>query len=411
MSLNPTVKTILGILLSVFLTIIFIFEVSTAFRILHDKMLSNTDALTNLSKQHGSATVSIDNPAVYPAIEDIAPTGDVIAISNSTLKVRINGVLTDDARKDYGVYKYADSENSQSKTFNVNFYSNDKAVLDDAYNEYFYGDPYALFAALGLTYQPTALTLYQQDYRDAVIPVIYNAASSMYFAFVPTDDSFLVMSCVDPFVLSTDKVTVHYGDPHNNPMLEHTYSDYEVLAAENQLRKLAEKALHGEDKDIDNPYTSSGTVGTSETYTSRADNNLRAQMVSYADYKWSRTGIADGTSMYIDTTSEKAKESEWKLTSTTYAYSYAGLSLMTLSGERSNTSLKIGGNIANTLTSERPYVIVVKYVNDARELLGLQVLDCREQPLKGNGYMAFMSTVYSSDVPIEEVTAVQFEIY
>ena len=406
---NNNVRIASGILLSIVLTVTLIIEFRVGFNMLEKKITADTDLYVDMSKQLGSARVSIDKITVYPEIDLGNEDGDVIQIKNSLLKVLINGQLTDSDKADYGRYDYSQLGTNYAKSFFVEDRSSNFETFKKAYDAYFNGDPGALFDAYGVAYQPENLTFYQQSYREYMIPFIHNEATHSYYAFLPEGDKFYVMSCEDVFNISTDKVSVHYGNAKLNPQLKHTYSDYEQLAAANTIAKLIQKKK--EIESMESPYVSAGVTGTAETYTSSSDNNLRKQMVSYTNYDWAPDGTAEGTTLTIDTTSARAKASEWVLTATTYSYTNAGLQVLNLQGTKSSTKLEISGNILNTLETERPYVVVVKYVNEARELVGIEVIDNRTNALLGNSYHNFMSALYSKDADIESVVAVQFEVY
>lgn len=411
---NANFRLVVGIIGAVIMAVLFIFEIRIGFNIFQRKILNDTTTLTNLSKEAGSASVSIDQLAAYPEVEGVDPDGDVIKLYNYDLKVKLNGIATDTNKDSYGVYKYAQSKTNQAMTLSVESFKSDLDKLMAAYNAYLYGDKMALANAVSLALQEGSAQFMVQSYREGPIPIVYSEGTQIYTAFVPLEDDFLVLSAKDPFLLDTGKISVHYGNPAENPQLMHTYSDYEELASKNQIAKILENKIkneNGELDDLETPYQSSGVVGTADTYTSRADNTTRAQLVSYADYDWQEDGVAAGTSMMIDTTSVRAKESEWKLTETVYSYSYAGLQLMNLSGQRSSATLTISGNIVNELESERPYVIVVKFIGEGDTLLGLNVVDGRETPLAPSTFKEFTVSASSNDVKIADVVAVQFEIY
>lgn len=396
------------------MTIVFIMELRIGFNIFERKILNDTDKLTTISKNAGSASVSIDQPYSYPEIEGVDPEGDVIKLSDIDLKVKLNGTYTDSSRESFGVYKYAQAGTNQSMTLTVEHRKENFEELKSAYTDYIYGDTSVLPQVAGIVLEQTAAQFYQQSYREFTVPIIYSEGTLTYTAFVPLEDEFIVLSAKDPFYISTDKVSVHYGDPAQDPMRSHTYSDYEELASINQIRVLLENKVKDEEgalDDLENPYKGNGVVGTADTYTSRADNTTRAQLVSYGDYKWEENGTAAGTSMMIDTTSVRAKQSEWKLTETVYSYSYVGLQLLNLTGQRTSSMLTISGNIMNELDTERPYVIVVEFIGESDNLLGLSVIDCREKPLLASAHAEFSTSVTATDVKIGDVVAVQFDIY
>ena len=409
---NPTVRKILGVLLAIGLSLLLVLEVKVGFNMLNNRIQAEISEFSQISKTAGHASVSIDEIYYYPEADYPSADGDVIALSDSKLRLQINGILTDNTAAQSGIYRYSQTDTERATTLYVEDKSREFNDYIEAYLAYLDGDEYALIERYGIVYQPNNITACEQSYKEFRVPILYNEGNSNYYGFVPDgDNKFWVITCEDPFILSTDKVTAHFGDPTKNPLRSHTYSDYEILASENTLRKILESILNGDSGEIQSPYQSDGVVGTSDTYTSTSDNNIRRQMVSYTDYDWDSTGQASGTNMKIDTTSSKAVASEWVLTATSYGYQNAGLQLLNMHGTKSSTFLEISGSIMNTLATDRPYVIVVKYVDSSRNLLGIDVLDNRSNALLGSSYHSFTSTVYSTEVDLDSVHAVQFEIY
>ncbi len=411
---NANFRAAVGIVGMIIMAVIFIFEIRIGFDIFQRKILADTDTLSAISKEAGSASVSIDAPADYPELTGVAEDGDIIKLDGYDIKVKLNGTSTDEANSSFGVYKYAQVDTNASMTLSVESYKSNMDALTEAYDAYIYGDKMALPNVIGLALQEDAAEFFVQKYREFPVPIVHSLGTEMYTAFIPLEDDFITISAKDPFLLDTGKVSVHYGDPKLNPMLTRTYSDYEELASQNQIRMIMENKIRDENGELDSietPYQSTGTVGTAETYTSRADNATREQLVSYGDYDWGEDGIATGTSMMIDTTSVRAKKSEWKLSETVYSYSYAGLQLMNLSGQRTSSKLTIEGNIMNEIDADRPYVIVVKFIGEGDVLLGLSVVDGRSDPLTPSSYKKFSVSVDADTVKIADVIAVQFEIY
>lgn len=411
---NANFRMAVGIVLAVILTVVFIFELRIGFNIYERKIMSDTTELTTISKNAGSATVSIDEKYPYEELTGVDPEGDVIKLSDADVKIQINGICTDSNKDSYGIYKYAQSETKVSQTMTVEHRKQDFEALSAAYDSYLYGDKMALAKAAGIVLEETNAKFFVQHYREFDVPFVYSEGTLTYTAFIPLNEEFLLVSAKDPFYVSSDKISVHYGDPSQDPQRSHTYSKYEELASLNQIRMLMENKVKDENgvlDEIDTPYQTSGVLGTAETYTSKADNATRAQLVSYAEYDWKENGTSSETSMMVDTTSVRAKQSEWKLTSTVYSYEYAGLQLLNLSGQRTSSMLTISGTIMNQVDAERPYVIVVKFIGEDDVLLGLQVIDNRESPLKASAHAEFTASVKAEDVKIADVVAIQFDIY
>jgi hypothetical protein len=256
----------------------------------------------------------------------------------------------------------------------------------------------------------SGITNYQDSYIDGNYPVLYNEAAALYYMLIDCEDSYYVVSAPDPFVLTTEKVTAHFGDPSEDPQLDHNYNTYETLAAENTIRELLESG-DDENVSIDNPYVSTDISGSHDTYTSEDDDKIREQMLALGNYNWKKDGTADGTNLVIDVTSQTAKASQWDITASTYSYEMNGLRISMLSGSRSNTTFQISGNINNTLNSERPYVLVVKLLDSSGNLLSLKVIDCRTSPIAASGVTTFSTSVSSTEADVASITAVQFEVY
>lgn len=410
---NDKVRLILGILLAVILSIATIVEFRFGFKLLSEKLLADTDSLALISKSAGTASVSINELNTFPEIEGVYELGDVITLYDYGLKLQLDGKLADRSRDEYGVYKYTEAESNQTRTLTVEAFKDRRSEFIEAYDGYFYTEPYKLLDVYGISYDTSTIQLYQQTYSKFTVPMLYNTATLTYYAFLPTDNNFLVVTAQDPFGLTDDKVTEEFGNPSENPMRKHTYSWYEKTAAENTIAALAGGVDVTSGYNDSNNGTQQGSTneGSSAAYTSSSDNNIRAQLASYASYAWKRDGTADGTTMTISTTSNAAKESQWSFTETTYSYSYAGLRIQNMSGSRKSSSFTIEAEIINELKTERPYVVVVKFINESDELLGVDVIDMRDSPLGGESFRKFTSTVSSSEVAISEATAVQFEIY
>ena len=254
---------------------------------------------------------------------------------------------------------------------------------------------------------PDNCTFLQQSYRDYRVAVITNG--ERYILIAKTDAEIIEIDAVEPVNITHEKVTVRYGNPTDNPQLNHTYSFYETLAAENTRRELLD-----EDSGIvdENPYVSGDVIGTAETYTSEADNQKRKQLTKLGTYAWGPDGTSTETSLKVDITSPIAKQSQWVLTSTVYSFTQSGLKISGLSAKKNDTEFTVSGNINNTLKSERPYVIVIKYLNEKDELLHVTVVDRRTEPLASEGVSNFTGTVVKdANVNPMDVTAVQFEVH
>ena len=410
--MNAKVKSnILGGLLSVVLLVVIFFEFKIGFDMLYSHQISRVSDFIGVAYNQAHASVSIDEVSVYEEIPAVAEDGDVLEINGYDARVKINGTLTDESMSTYGKYTYSSAADSQPLTLAVENKKTSGTEFVEALQSFWHGDPEALLNACSIAHDMGDVIYYQDSFVDGNVPVIYVGVSGLYYMFVESSDGYLLISSQEPFELTNDKVTVHFGDPSANPMLSHTYSDYETLAAENTIRNL----LEGGDSEtvVDNPYTSGSPTGSSDTYTSESDDNIRKQMAALANYEFDKDGTSDETTYKVDITSDEAKKSMWELTSTSYSYERAGLKLSMLSGKRSASEFTISGNINNTLDAERPYVIVIKYLDSNSGLLGLSVIDNREKPLEASGVSTFTATVTPTrnNIDIQKITSVMFEVY
>ena len=65
---NAHFRLAVGILGAIVMLVVFIMELRIGFNIFERKILNDTDALANISKNAGSASVSIDQPFAYPEL-------------------------------------------------------------------------------------------------------------------------------------------------------------------------------------------------------------------------------------------------------------------------------------------------------------------------------------------------------
>lgn len=404
-----TKNTIKGSVLMVVLLLLIFFEFKFGFDMMSERMSAETNTFMQLAAQHGKASVTVEEIVTYDEVPEVAEDGDVIELSDYDIKLKINGTLTDNSMSSFGYYNYSSATDKAAKTIDYDIKTSAVEDMQSAIDGYWHGDTFSVLSVPQISYNSEELEFYQCTFKSGNVPVIYNSTAGLYYMFVLKDNAYIIVSAEEPFILTDEKATVHFGDPNANPMYSHSYSEYEMYAAENTKRELLDKE---EGEEVDNPYTSSNVVGTAETYTSSSDNTIRKQMVSYSRYKWEADGSSKETSLRIDIATEEAKKSEWTLTATTYSYEHAGLKLSMLSGKRSSETFFISGNINNLLDSERPYVIVVKFLNSQGQLLGIRVIDSRETPLEPSGVDVFSTTLTKEDtIDMPAITAVQFEVY
>lgn len=413
--MNRLMKTILGIVLALVLCFTIFFETKYLLNLFTQRQDALYQSSVLLANRKAQANVSIDRVYEYPEIILDYVGGDVIRVKDLDYRVQLNGLLTDDSDSDTGIYYYTDAENIshtlsvEKKTVAINTYQ--EGMLD----YWNVGSYEKILAVYELAYQDENIEQYQHLFNGDRYVVILDTARKLYHMFVDQVDSIVILSSDMPFTLSDDVVTARFANPMVEVLRAHSYSMYELDAARNTQAKLAEKSAGGKkDVTVDVPsYTSPGVVGTSDTYTSSADENLRKEMVSYGNYAWDRNGEADGTTMTIDFTSEEAKRSQWTLTDKTYSYSRAGLLVNGVSATRGDDSFEVSCNINNTIDTERPFVLVLKYISTDNKLLGISVLDYRATPISSKGVTVCRKTITQSEIGMScnNVYAVQFEVY
>lgn len=417
--MNNTIKTILGVGLSILLVCVLVFEFNLFFNLVEDRN-DEIYSVNRVAKADAAkASVSIDKPYTFEEIIYPVENGDIIKVDGLDLNIKLNGYLTDDSDTYAGQYKYADDSKQANNLYVENKVSNLSKYTEGVLSYWSLGTSDNLMNALGYNYQPDNITCYQQSYKDGNIPVLFNSGTNLYYMFIEAPTSFYVLSCAQPFAVTDEMPTSKFKDPSIDVLRNHTYSKWEEMAAEATLKELEEAAKENSSSDNvtpdSNPYSSSDVAGTASTYTSTTDNNLRKQMVSYSDYTWGADGTADGTTLKIDTTGEEPIKSQWTLTVTTYKYTYSGLQLSDMNAKRGTQEFYVSGKITNLIATERPYVIVIKLLDTEGNLLGIKVLDNRATPLAAspNGSATFEASFLASttNIKTENVTAVQFEIY
>lgn len=406
-------KTVGGIILAVVLTIVIVFEFKAGFDMVHNRQMSEINTFIQSASEYGKASVSIDEVAVYDEIPAVSETGYVVAVPTYDFRIKLNGELSDDSNEETGVYNYVSNETHTQQALYVSKVEADVTGFRNALKSFWFGDTTALPAYAFSGSVPEDVQFFQCTYRGGNVPVLYSESQSSYVMLISCEgEYFLQLTSAEQFALTDDLVTVAFGDPMANPQSFHTYSKYEEQATTNTLRELKEKEENGDSGEA-TPYTTSEVPGTSTTYTSKADDTKREQMSSMSKFAWKKDGTSKDTDLKVDITSEEANKSKWVLTETTYSYEANGLKLYALSGSRSAETFSIEGTIQNMLNAERPYVLIIKYLDTNNELLGISVVDKRTAPLKPEGVDKFsMSVVPAKDkIDIQRIASMMFEVY
>lgn len=405
--MNNLVRTILGLLLSAALLVVIVFEFKTGFNMVKERQLEFTSAAIGAASESGQASVNIVELTTYPEVSAIWEYGSTLKVQGYNVKLKVNGDSVDDSQRDAGIYTYTSFDKKVKEDITVKQYTSNVTELRNAVKDFWYGDDSSLreFLDIGDTYLSQQCT-----FRNGNAPMFNNESLGSYIMVVPGEaEYYLVIESKEPFRLSDEKVTVVYPNPKDNPQFYHTYSWYEETAAANTLAELADDG----NIVINNPYEETGVTGTTSSYTSKADEALRTQMASLGNYEWDSEGKSDETTTTVDIKSEEAMKSKWELDATTYNYEVAGLKLYALTGTRTQESLAIEGTVENTLDSERPYVVVVKYLDSNGGLVGLRVVDKRSNPIKAKATDRFSIAVSPArdKIDIQKVAAVMFEVY
>lgn len=362
------------------------------------------------------AQVSIDKIYEYPEIVLESESQEVFNIDGLLQNVKVSGVIADTTDSYAGTYAYTDADSTTHK-LQVMEKLTDIAPFQEGILDYWNaGDYTKLLNAIGNPWQPESINCFQQTFKGDKVVIIQNTASDSYYMVLDADTSVFILASDLPFLLSDEIATVHFADPAKEYLLAHNYSMYEVTAAENTQYEILDKLINGEDEGtfVQAPsYNSTPVTGTSGSYTSAADDNIRKQMVSYADHVWNSDGKSDTTTLMLDITSAEAMKSEWVFTATTFSYTRAGLTVSNVHANVSADSVEITCNINNTLNTQRPYVVVLKFIDKNDKLAGYQVLDNRGTPLTSNGVAALSATIYRKDLTCDgtDVKGVMFEVY
>lgn len=251
---------------------------------------------------------------------------------------------------------------------------------------------------------------YMYDVMDQTVTVLHDVATDKYYTILPMSEQYMIVTADTEFYLTTDKATIIFGNPEENPMTAHTYSTYELGAITNTQAALRKTdAGFVATNTTYSPSTSTNVI----TYTNESDDKTRAQMAKYGEYKWNSDGTSSDTKVTLDLTSAIAKASQWILASdSTYSWSDNGLSVSGLQATKSAEQFTLKGTVSNLLSTERPWVLVVKLLDDKGGLLSVKVVDMRNMPLAGKQKAEFsVLATAKEDIPVEKIKSIQFDIY
>ena len=406
-------KLITQIITTVCLIAVIAAELFIGVRMVKQRSSYKTDSLISLAKTMGTPNTTIENNTWYEEVPE-PENGDVIKIGD--VRIKLSGEADDTSSNTSQYIIYADLETRNPIQFSYMEHTERFDLLSMAIANYF-DNPAStegITKLLPVNVMPENLTFYQQSLSDQNIPVVYDNASDCYYMFYPGKDSYYVFSSKKPFKITTDKVTVHYKDPNDDPLRSHTYSAYEVNAVENTLNAMDDEDKAGYDGTV---LSNTTPQDVANNYTTEAASNTRNTIVSYAGKKWNKDGTSVDGNYMIDLTSNDAKASEWVLKSehTSYSYTTDGLNLTGLQGKRDSAAgvFELSGKIQNLDKASRPYALAVIFVDGTGQLLGVKVVDNRTNPIEANGVSEFSVTANTTadGFDVADISSVMFKLY
>lgn len=401
-------QTVTQVMITVALVLVIVVEfvvgVKQANNTLNKQLDVDLDYIHNMSRPD---VILAEDIYTFEEVPYPDATGDTVDIEG--IRLRVNGTVT--SKKNSGYIDFSRVETAEPVSLRyIHRTESDSAVkFQQAYSEFFKNEVDAILSFLPINYQKENLAYYQQTMLSGDnIPIVYDSTTKDYYMFTTNDDfkTFYVLSCKEPFCLSTEKLSIHYNDYGEDYLEHHNFGIYEVAAIANQRALITDGNYYG-------PATTTTVSETSDdTYTSETDRSIRDMLVSYARYQWKPDGTSDDTRMTIDITSASAVDTTFHLSAEVQAYTKIlnGLTLNGLHATRDPNQFMIEGKVTNTLSTSRPWVLVVKYIGDG-QLLGLSVVDNRQNALAGGADTTWSVTVTKEDnVEFSKITDIQFEM-
>lgn len=411
---NPMLKLILSILMTIILSITLILEIRATFLTLGNKFITDLDKISNISLNSAKSSVTVTDLTDYPEVEGVDEKGDVLKINNWQVRVKVNGVFAKMTAEN-GYYTYTSAKDSVTKNFTVEEKMDSVTEVYDAITKYWHGSAEDLITSSNIENSSAdQFEFYQSTAMGSRVPVLHSTVTENWYMFVPAEgqENYLLITAGDPIKIVDEQATAHFDDPSVNYQDKHTYNLYEEWATTATIKELMDGDGARTKKDLSvDEYTNKNGSGVIAGSNKELD-ALRDAKAKIGTIKFNSAGKAeDGTK--LDITSDEAKKSQWLLTSDTYYYTANGLSVYTLSAKRSKEVFSVSGTIENTTSSKRPYVIVVKYLDDKGKLLGARVIDKRESPLKAGSSTQFTvdATPTQHGIEISKIASLMFEMY
>ena len=396
-------NTIISIVCTVLLIIGIIVEIVVGVKMFKNERTEETEQLIQYAMERGKSNISVKELFNFPDAPAPSRKGDVISIGAN--RFRIDGTMTDDSNTSMGYIYYATLDTQEPRLLTYKDVDSNVTEFHVALNSYLSGLPDDLVKFIPVATRSENLTYYQQNYVEGVIPVIYDDASEQYYMFLDCGSFYYIIYAKDTFCLTDARLTVHYSDAADDHLRSHEFNTYEVGAVTNTRNQLSDGSYDGD------PIKKGSASSTADTYTSKDDDDVRNMLVAYSKYDWLSDGTSNDTRMLIDITSAEAKKSEWVLTETQYAYNINGLTLNGMYAKRTPSLFTVEGDLTNTIDAERPWVMVIKFMDRNGGLLGLKVLDNRNIRLAAKGTTRFSCDLGSSEgIDIDTIYAIQFEV-
>lgn len=408
-------NTIKQVAITVFLVIVIIAEMVVGVNLFRKREAYKTGQLIDIAKKLGAPNTTVTNITWYDEVPE-PEKGDVIKIDD--IKIKLSGVADDSSSKASQYIIYTDEETKSPLQFSYTLYTGQIDKLLNAIALYF-ANPASteeIVKLLPVNAVEENLEFYQQSLVEQNIPVLYDNVSESYYMFYPKKDSYYVFSSRKPFVITDEKLTVHYKDPNEDPLRSRVYSQYELDAVNNTIAQMDEEDLADFDGTVLTSSNNNTVSSDNQTWNNETAKAARDSIVSYANCEWNADGTSSNSSLKIDLTSTSAKASEWVLKSehTSYTYTDSGLNLTGLNGMRDSTAglFELSGKIQNLENYSRPYALAIMFMDSSGQLLGVKVVDGRTNPIEANGVGEFSVRISKTvdKINVSDIYSVMFSM-
>lgn len=396
-------KRIVSIIAKIFVVILLLAGVLFLVRLL----LKSREVKQPYAEETENAEEMYEN---VPALLDDFTVGDVVKLYDLCYKV--NGIVTEVYTPSYGyaTYHCVNDESGEDEAVTIEATTSDCITLElnDAIVAYQHGEPDQLLQYINT--KSEQLTYFGYESFDGYVPIIQDIDNDLYIMVVPMENnSYIIVTSKYDVRLVDEPMTTVYADPSTHAMTDYTYSTYEISAINNTKSAiLGDTFLPEVTESID-----TSTEVESGKYTSMPDQYIREAMLKYETYKWEKDGTTKDSADILDISSAATLASQWTLSeSSSYSWVNCGLKLSGLSGVKSNNGFAIKGTVTNMLYNDRPWILVIKYIDGSGNLLGVRCVDRTTDTIAPFEDTAFTYTLPADkEIDINAIKAVQFEIY